>query len=236
MNAEIVIPALILGAISSLHCIGMCGPLAMALPLKTDNRSRFTGSLLYNLGRMSTYALLGFFFGLVGRSFALFGWQQKLSIALGVLILLTLVIPRLITGKNPLAQWNNQFMTALRQRLAKLLYKGNPGSLYAIGILNGLLPCSMVYLALAASIATGDALKGALFMAVFGAGTLPAMWTISFFGGLMKQSVRINARKLYPAMMMIMAILLIMRGLNLGIPYLSPKLGVSSSMAVDCPK
>ena len=234
MAFEIIIPALVLGAVSSLHCIGMCGPLAMALPLKESNAPRFTGALLYNLGRMTTYAAFGLIFGLIGRSFAWFGWQQKISITLGIIILISLILPRILDKQNFLAQWNNRVMTILRAKLGKLLFNGNPASLYAIGLLNGLLPCSMVYLAIAGSVATGNAISGALFMALFGAGTLPAMWSVSFFGGMMKQSIRVSARKLYPAMMMIMALLLILRGLNLGIPYLSPKLVVGTTEAVEC--
>ncbi len=234
MTFEIIIPALVLGAVSSLHCIGMCGPLAMALPLKEKNTPRFTGALLYNLGRMTTYATFGLIFGLIGRSFAWFGWQQKISITLGVIILVSLVLPRILDNQNMITKWNTRIMTTLRGKLGQLLFNGNPASLYAIGLLNGLLPCSMVYLALAGSVATGSAVSGAIFMALFGAGTLPAMWAVSFFGGMIKQSVRVSARKLFPAIMMIMAILLILRGLNLGIPYLSPKLGVGTSETVEC--
>ena len=100
MNFDIIIPALILGAVSSLHCIGMCGPLAMALPLKDQQRSRFYGAILYNLGRITTYASFGLVFGLIGRSFAWFGWQQKISIMLGVIILVSLILPRLLNKKN----------------------------------------------------------------------------------------------------------------------------------------
>jgi sulfite exporter TauE/SafE len=234
MTLEIFIPAFILGAVSSLHCIGMCGPLAMALPLKDKNASKFTGALLYNIGRMTTYASFGLVFGLIGRSFAWFGWQQKISIALGIIILVSLVLPRLLNKQNVTTRWSGKAMAAVRDRLGKLLFNGNPASLYAIGMLNGLLPCSMVYLALAGAISTGEVISGAAFMAVFGFGTLPAMWAVSFFGGKMKQSVRLSARKLYPAMIMIMAVLLILRGLNLGIPYLSPKLGVGHSNTVEC--
>ena len=212
----------------------MCGPIAMTLPLKENSGSRFTGALLYNVGRMTTYASFGLIFGLIGRSFAWFGWQQKISISLGVIIIFSLILPKIFNQQNALTRANTRVMTSLRSKLGKLLFQGSPGSLYAIGILNGLLPCGMVYLALAGAIATGDALSGALFMALFGAGTLPAMWTVSFFGGMMKQSFRSGARKLYPAMMIIMAVLLILRGLNLGIPYLSPRLTVSSSVSAEC--
>jgi sulfite exporter TauE/SafE len=234
MTFEIFIPAFILGAVSSLHCIGMCGPLAMALPLKDKNASKFTGALLYNLGRVTTYASFGLVFGMIGRSFAWFGWQQKISISLGIIIILSLVLPRLLNKQNIITRWNGKLMATVRDRLGRPLFNGSPASLYSIGLLNGLLPCSMVYLALAGAISTGDAISGAVFMALFGAGTLPAMWAVSVFGGMMKQTVRVSARKLYPAMMMIMAMLLILRGLNLGIPYLSPKLGAGHASAVEC--
>lgn len=234
MTFEIFIPAFILGAVSSLHCIGMCGPLAMALPLKEKNASKFTGTMLYNFGRVTTYASFGLVFGMIGRSFAWFGWQQNISIALGIIILLSLVLPRLLKKQNAITRWNGKAMATVRYRLGKLLFNSNPASLYAIGLLNGLLPCSMVYLALAGAMSTGEVISGAVFMAVFGLGTLPAMWTVSFFGGMMKQSVRESARTLYPAMMMIVAVLLILRGLNLGIPYLSPKLGVGHATTVEC--
>jgi uncharacterized protein len=236
LTIEFIIPALILGAVSSLHCVGMCGPLAMALPLKKETGSKFTGAILYNLGRVTTYAFFGFIFGLIGRSFAWFGWQQKISITLGLIIIVSLVLPKILDQQNAITRMNNRVMTSLRGKLGRLLFHGNPASLYAIGLLNGLLPCSMVYLALAGAIATGDAISGSLFMAMFGVGTLPAMWAVSFFGGMMKQSIRSGARKLYPAMMMLMAVLLILRGLNLGIPYLSPKLGISSTSSVECPR
>jgi sulfite exporter TauE/SafE len=222
----------------------MCGPIAMIVPSmgrKTGTEQsvnppirQFANSILYNSGRITTYAIYGLVFGLIGRSFAWFGWQQKISISLGILIILALLIPKLISRKNVFASYSDGMMLRLRGMFSKLLFKGNPASLYGMGLLNGLLPCGMVYLALAGAVATGTALDGSLFMAFFGLGTLPAMGTISYFGGMVRPSFRAQARKLFPAMMVLMATLLILRGLNLGIPYLSPSLNLSSSAAIEC--
>lgn len=231
--------AFILGLVSSLHCVGMCGPLAMmvpgAKPAAGKHSLRSIGlPLLYNLGRASTYALFGLFFGLLGRGFAWFGWQQKISIVLGVIILISVLTPRLTKLANPVSQLIQQLMTRVRTGMSKLLFHGQPGSVFAFGLLNGLLPCSMVYMALAGALATGEAVKGAGFMFVFGLGTLPAMWSVSIFSGLIRQELRVKARKLYPAVMAVIGILLILRGLNLDIPYISPALHLTHSSPIQC--
>lgn len=229
--------AFILGLVSSLHCVGMCGPLAMMVPgSQPGSRGiRTVGlPLLYNLGRASTYAVFGLLFGLMGRGFAWFGWQQKISILLGVVILVAVLLPRLFRQAQPVNQWIQGGMNRLRAGMSRLLFQGKPASVYAFGLLNGLLPCGMVYMALAGAVATGDAFSGALFMLAFGLGTLPAMWSVSLFGGLLRQELRNKARRLYPAVMAVIAILLILRGLNLDIPYISPALHLSHSSAVQC--
>lgn len=232
--------AFILGLVSSLHCVGMCGPIAMMVP-NPSGAARSKGqvlfaTLLYNAGRITTYAAYGLAFGLIGRSFAWFGWQQKISITLGVLIILALVLPSVFSGNNPMLRWQNAFFQGLRERIGKLLFKGHPASLFGIGLLNGLLPCSMVYLALAGAMATGTAMQGAAFMALFGLGTLPAMAALGIFGTMVGQRLRHSARQLFPAIMVLMATLLILRGLNLGIPFVSPSLNISQSTAVECHK
>jgi len=239
-----MIVAFILGLVSSLHCVGMCGPIAMSVsnsrfniqPVaeKTYRQSALWNILLYNAGRITTYAVFGLVFGLIGRSFAWFGWQQKISVTLGVLIIAALIIPRLIKNQNNFTRLGNQAMTKVRTALGKLLFNGHPASVYSIGLLNGLLPCGMVYLALAGAVATGTAWNGSLFMALFGLGTVPAMTAVGYFGAWLTPSLRNSARKLFPAMMMVMATLLILRGMNLGIPYLSPSLNISSSGAIHC--
>jgi sulfite exporter TauE/SafE len=191
-------------------------------------------ALLYNLGRVSTYSVFGLVFGLLGRSLAWFGWQQKISLALGLVILASLVIPSLFSRVRFLSAPIEKGMARVRTRMSSLLFNGKPGSLYAFGLLNGLLPCGMVYMALAGAIATGTVAGGAGFMALFGLGTLPAMWALAFFGSFAKQEFRTGARRLFPALMAIMAVLLILRGLNLDIPYLSPALHLTHADPIQC--
>lgn len=223
-----------MGLAGSLHCVGMCGPIAMALPLHgRSNIGKITGAIAYNMGRVTTYALFGMVFGLLGRSVEWFGWQQRISIGLGLVILLFLLIPRVLpkVSMHPPIQ---KYMAALRKAIATHLFKGDPSSMYATGLLNGLLPCGLVYMALAGAVVSGDLVKGMLFMAVFGLGTIPAMLSISLAGGWLKQPVRVKIRQMYPAILLVMATLLILRGLGLGIPFVSPKLHVSGSVQMDC--
>ncbi|MFZ9661796.1 MAG: sulfite exporter TauE/SafE family protein [Chitinophagaceae bacterium] len=228
-----LLPAFILGIISSLHCVGMCGPLALSLPRNDQNK--FYGPLLYNLGRITTYASLGIFFGTIGRSLSWFGWQQKISIALGLIIFISILAPKFIKKNNSLQRVADRFMLKLRKSMSQFLFQTHPVSLYAFGLLNGLLPCGMVYMALAGAIATGHTIQGAIFMALFGFGTLPAMWVIAFSGNIIKSEARKVVGKLYVPVMILMAIILIIRGLNLDIPYFSPSLHVSHAEKVICP-
>jgi sulfite exporter TauE/SafE len=233
MALQVIIPAFLLGFAGSVHCIGMCGPLALSVPVAGGRGSRVRAGLIYNTGRVATYSMLGAIFGLAGRSFAWFGWQQRFSLVLGVLILLFVLVPGLSSNRWLSAGAGKLFMR-VRNRFSTVLFRGNPGSILASGVLNGILPCGLVYLALAGAAATGQAMDGALFMMFFGWGTLPVMFSVVFFGTVFKQNFRIRMRSIYPAMMAVMAILLIIRGLNLGIPYLSPKIPVPAADMVDC--
>ncbi|MEP7106413.1 MAG: sulfite exporter TauE/SafE family protein [Ferruginibacter sp.] len=221
--AALFFAALTLGMIGSFHCIGMCGPLAFSLPLSNNSDfAKFAGSFLYNIGRMVTYGSLGLLFGLAGKSFSLFGFQQWLSVCVGMALLFFLFIPKkwiAIMGSNNIV---STYTYKIRSTLGQLFLKKNYHSLFAIGLLNGLLPCGLIYIAVAGAIASGDPYRSAFFMAAFGLGTLPVMWSVSFFGNYMGIGLRQRIRSAYPVMMVLMACLLIVRGMGLGIPYLSP--------------
>lgn len=216
-----LLAAISLGFLGSFHCVGMCGPIALAIPLKRDSHAgRIGGSLVYNAGRMLSYALMGALAGLIGQGFAIAGWQSALSVTLGVLILSLLFIPAGITRKaSPL-----QVFVKLRMLLQKLFGTYTMRSLLLIGILNGLLPCGLVYMGIAGAVATGSVLKGASFMAVFALGTFPAMLALSLAGSRISIRTREKMRQAVPIFIAAMALLLILRGMNLGIPYLSPSL------------
>ena len=225
--------AFMIGIVGSFHCVGMCGPLALALPLPNNSfMAKFFGAFIYNAGRIVTYSVFGLIFGLVGQTAALFGFQQWLSIGTGVLILLFILLPKKYKMQHVASNYSTRFFTKLRLQLGLLFTKKNNSSLFIIGLLNGLLPCGLVYMAVAGAIAAGNVGSSVIFMAAFGLGTLPVMWSIAFFGNYVGVSIRQKIRRAYPYMMGLMACLLILRGMGLGIPYVSPKIN-SEQTAVD---
>ncbi len=234
METGIFIAAFVMGALGSFHCIGMCGPLAIALPVQQPGiHQRFIATLLYNGGRVITYSLFGLVAGLAGESFSFFGMQQWLSIAAGAAIALMVILPRLFPATFGNVQLAGGFFIRLRQSFGRLFFKKNQSALFVIGLMNGLLPCGLVYLAIAGATATGSVPAAMLFMAAFGLGTLPMMWSISFWGQVIGMGMRQKIRKAYPYMMVVMACLLMLRGMGLGIPYISPA-GVPGKTALQC--
>jgi sulfite exporter TauE/SafE len=232
--AQLIIAAFTMGLLGSFHCIGMCGPLALSLPLSNDsNWAKFSGAFLYNAGRVVTYSTFGLLFGMLGKTVAIFGFQQWFSVLLGSLIIIFIVLPKRTASFNS----NNnvlRFFGKIRSALGHLFLKQNSSSLFAIGLLNGLLPCGLVYIAAAGAMATGNILSSVLFMAFFGLGTLPLMWTVAFFGNYISIGIRLKIRKAYPYMMMTMACLLILRGMGLGIPYMSPGVNTKQKIIENC--
>lgn len=217
---QALVAALSLGFLSSLHCVGMCGPIALALPLNRSSKlSLLSGILLYNLGRSLSYAFLGGLLGLAGMGLLLSGYQQALSVSMGILLLLGLLYLRF---RSRLPQFQNRFSRSLKLAFAHWFGRKDPAALWMIGLLNGLLPCGMVYIALAGATVSGTFKEGALFMAAFGLGTLPAMLSVSLFSGI-SLSIRKKLSTLSPTLTLTVAVLLILRGLSLGIPYVSPK-------------
>ena len=214
--------ALMLGLAGSLHCVGMCGPLALALPRPPG--SLLAGRILYNVGRTITYAAMGAVFGLLGQTLLVAGWQRGLSIAAGVLILAYLLSTWLGRGRWSMESTALRLVAPVQRALGRLLKHTSLGGLFTIGLLNGLLPCGLVYVALAGAAATGTALNGALFMAIFGLGTIPMMLAIALVGPSLYGRFRGRFQRVVPLALGGMALLLILRGLELGIPYVSPNL------------
>jgi uncharacterized protein len=220
-----LLTALTIGFLGSFHCIGMCGPIALALPVpNSTNIIFFTGRVLYNSGRLISYGLMGLLFGFLGKGFAAWGYQQSLSIALGVIIIVLLFIP---------AKYKNKFLgmniiikitEPLKRSIGNLFKRNSLPSFLLIGFLNGFLPCGFVYIGLAGATATGSPVTGMLFMILFGLGTFPAMLTVSLFGKLINLNVRRKISKAVPVFAFMLAVIFILRGMNLGIPYLSPKI------------
>ena len=209
--------ALILGLFSSLHCAGMCGPLALALPNTSSSPIGFvTGRIAYNLGRILTYSLLGLFCGVAGKTISMAGFERGLSITLGLVLLIGLLASRKLVVSS------SQLIELLKSRMAALLRRRSFLSLSLFGLLNGLLPCGLVYVACAGAASTGNISAAAQYMVAFGLGTVPMMLAISLSGKLIPFSLRLKLIKTIPFSVLLLATLLILRGLSLGIPYLSP--------------
>lgn len=231
-----LLAALSLGFLGSFHCIGMCGPIALALPLATQNRwKKIIGALVYNSGRMVTYGILGLVFGLLGKSFVIGGYQQVLSVTLGVIILLGLFFPAKLTSAIGLTKVIYPVVKEVKSLLHGLFrQKNSNGALFLIGLLNGLLPCGLVYVGVAGAIATGEAIEGSLFMMMFGAGTIPAMLLVGLAANIISLAWRNKIRKAVPVFVAVMAVALILRGMNLGIPYVSPELSKTDCIKNSC--
>lgn len=219
-----VIAPLMLGLMGSFHCVGMCGPIALVLPLR--GRSwffRIFNGVAYNLGRTVTYGLMGFVFGLAGASLSLAGFQRKVSIAMGIIMIFTVVIPWIFGGSFSAENLGTPVFNRIRGPLNRLMQSGTTGALFLIGLLNGLLPCGLVYVALAGAIGTGSLTGSVVFMVIFGLGTLPLLLMVSLAGNTVGKTLRARINQLIPIVVILVGILFILRGLNLGIPYISPR-------------
>ena len=215
--------AFIFGLISSLHCIGMCGPIAMMLPVDRTNPAKKTTQIItYHLGRLTAYASIGFIFGMLGQALFIAGIQQQLSIFIGIAMILIVLIPEKnfanYNFSKPIFKLISKVKTTLGSQFKNKSYK----SLFTIGLLNGFLPCGMVYVALFGAIAMQSISFGVLYMALFGLGTVPLMSSVVYLNSFLTLPIRNIIQKIIPYAAVCIGILFILRGLGLGIPYVSP--------------
>jgi len=218
-----LVTAFLFGLLSSLHCIGMCGPIAMMLPVhRSSQTAKVFQLLLYHLGRIFTYSFLGFVFGTLGKGLFIAGLQQRISIVIGVLMIVYVLIPKQsfkeINFLNPLYK----IMNGIKKQMGVQLKKRRNSSFFIIGFFNGFLPCAMIYVALFGATATQTPYMGALYMAFFGLGTVPMMSLVTYFSNAISLATRNKILKYLPIFVVVLGLLFIVRGLGLSIPYLSP--------------
>lgn len=232
---ELYITAFTIGLVGSFHCIGMCGPIAFALPVKKNTPFyRIISGIIYNIGRITTYILFGVLFGTLGQGISTASTQQGISIALGIIFILSVLLPKSLINKINPTGTIGFYISKVKVGLSKLLSSSSTPNLLLIGLLNGLLPCGLVYAAIGGSIATGKTIDGALYMFAFGLGTLPMMFTAVMLSNFITIGFRNKIKKLIPVFVIILGCLFILRGLNLNIPYLSPKINVVQPFIQDC--
>lgn len=201
----------------------MCGPIAFVLPLdRTNNAKKVFQIILYHVGRILSYSFIGLIFGWIGKGLYLAGFQQRISILIGVLMIALILIPIRIFNKYNFSKSLYSFIGKVKSSLGKLLKQKSSTALFSIGFLNGFLPCGMVYMALVGAIAGGTAINGAMYMALFGLGTIPLMTTAVYLGNFLSINVRSKIQKAIPVFVIIIGLLFITRGLGIGIPYVSP--------------
>lgn len=226
--------ALVLGFAGSMHCVGMCGPIALSLPSVSATRSGFIISrVLYNIGRVTTYSILGFSIGAMGGMIRIAGLQEWLSIISGVMVITLAVFPRLFSFFVPQSTMFSPVNT-VKKGLSRLLRQRSYSSLFFLGLLNGLLPCGFVYVAFAGALNAQTITDSALFMGLFGLGTVPTMLAVSLLPHFTRPSFRGIIQKVTPVLAIAIGSVFIMRGMGLDIPYISPKLQVEKPAQSDC--
>jgi sulfite exporter TauE/SafE len=215
----------LIGLFGSFHCIGMCGPIAMALPGADQSRMRVViNRIIYNFGRVITYSLLGALMGIIGRQISLAGFQQVFSIIIGLFILVYVIIPSRFGSKLLQVTGIQQIILNLQHTIGKLFKLNNQLSMVTIGILNGFLPCGLVYAGLAGSLVTGSVSGGFIYMILFGLGTMPLMLLTSLIPHFAGFKLRRRINRFIPYAAGVLGLLFILRGLSLGIPFISPVL------------
>lgn len=233
MNLDWIIPALLIGSGGSLHCVGMCGPLMFtSLYQKGENGFSIKGWLAYQTGRISIYVIWGILFGWIGSSLKWIGIQQNISLSIGIAILFTLMILNFFPSFEQKISKSSIFRF-VRSFFFNSIHSKLPTAKFMGGILNGMLPCGLVYVALAGASASQDPWRGAMFMLFFGLGTLPMLSAVWLGGNNLSISLRSRLNRWYPLVIGCMAIMLILRGMNLGNMF-SPAMNKAEATVLHC--
>lgn len=218
-----LVSAFVLGILGSFHCIGMCGPIAFMLPVdRTNAFKKISQIVIYHAGRLLAYSFIGLVFGLIGKSLYIFGFQQQLSIIIGILMIVLVLIPQHKLNQFRVSKPIYRIISKVKSALGSALKRKKADTFLTIGFLNGFLPCGLVYMAVFGAISAGHALQGSLYMILFGLGTVPLMTTAIYASNLLKGAARQKIQKAIPVFVIIIGALFIIRGLGLGIPYISP--------------
>jgi len=224
-----LIAAISIGFIGSAHCIGMCGPLMIAVQGKSGFRN---GGWLYHIGRLLTYATLGTIAGALGSTFNMMGSQQVFSIALGIGLIALVALWPVLKWVRSIEGRLSGLTLAINAWVRELGMTG-PKAKFFYGVANGFLPCGLVYMGLVGAANTFTPWEGAAFMVVFGLGTVPALAVLGLFSQSLSLSFRNRIKRIIPFSLVLMGALLIARGMNLGIPYVSPEAPTTEQIA-DC--
>jgi len=178
---------------------------------------------VYHIGRLLAYSAIGLVFGLIGKKLYIFGLQQQLSIIIGVLMIVVVLLPYKTFNKYNLSKPLHKLISKVKSSLGTALKKKSADTFLTIGFLNGFLPCGLVYMAVFGSLVSASITEGVLYMMLFGLGTVPLMTTAIYVGKFLNATIKQRIQKAIPVFVIIIGALFILRGLGLGIPYISPE-------------
>ncbi len=229
----VILGGLILGLTSNLHCIGMCGPIALAVPVnRKNNLTILRDALTYNIGRITTYSLLGLLVGSIGITVETFGVMQWISMIAGV-VLIIYAWRKYLSNLLPSIKLDFGVTMFVSRSIGKLMRSKSNFKLPILGFLNGLLPCGMVFVAMGNAMLAGSMTGGLLAMLAFGIGTMPGMIFVTFMANRLNPALRGKLSKAVPYVLTVLGALVIARGLNLGIPFISPKVEMAKEIKLD---
>ena len=211
--------AFMMGLLGSLHCIGMCGPIALALPYQGVTKiATIRNILLYNSGRIFSYGIIGILPGIIGLGFSLAGQQKSLSILIGILFIASAIFSLNLEKKFFSIPGFSKMTEYVQTRISSLLKQKKIWVFVGVGFFNGFLPCGLVYMALAGAMLRETIPSSMSYMMMFGLGTVPLMMTIALMGQIISPSIRNKLRKAIPFFMVLFGVFFILRGLHVNLP------------------
>lgn len=207
------------GLLGSAHCVGMCGGFALALGTSGHSAgAQLRRQVTYGFGRVFTYAVFGVAAGYAGKRLTV-EWQQVMNLQAGLSILAGLLL--LLQGLQAagILRWlrlgNRPSVPCLAPGLfGALLQATRLQSVFLAGVVNGLLPCGLVYAFVALAASSGSLWRGAATMALFGLGTIPVMILVGMGGVVLSLALRQRILTLAAWCVMVMGVLSIVRGLG----------------------
>ena len=202
--------ALLMGLAGGLHCAGMCGPLALAV---TARKPLLQTKLVYTLGRVFTYGILGALAGFAGSFIPIATYQNWVAFALGGTLLLTGF--GVISGiKIPVVTaWIIRFSAWLKHAFGSVMQKKGNQAVFLLGMLNGLLPCGLTYLAMSYCLTLNHFTEGFIFMIFFGVGTIPLMTGLLWITGIAMNRLKLSYRRVNTLVLIVLGCLIIGRAM-----------------------